>query len=942
MKSHSSEFKQELVKMGKQIHSIITYIDNNNETVFLVDELYAVTPMFKANLLKSVMKELNVESSVDIPLDTVINYQLGLLVNNSYEYIDYGNFVVYKSEKKEDTNTYLLTCYDKMLYAMKDYEPIVGTYPMSIKDYLTKLCTQIDLSLGTATFYNDVMTLPTDLYKDLGYTYRDVLDEIAQATGSIIIINNLDQIEVKYPTNSNDTINEEYLKDINVKFGEKYGPINSIVLSRAGESDNVYIQDSESVQENGLCEVKIIDNQIMNFNDRSDFLQGLLAALNGTEYYLNDFNSLGILYYDVGDYYNIQIGENTYKCLMLNDEINITSGIEEIIYTDLPEESETDYTKSDKTDRKINQTYSIVDKQNQIIEDVVTNVDEQNTKISQVQQTVNELNSKISDIADITTQQETITAQLNFTDINQSEPIEIKIHAIGENISYLYPRDNIYPSDTLYMTDRKLRFTNLDEFEITEDIYYTNYRKYYSYNSTTEEYTLLVSGTDYTIGNAITGTIYQNKYVDYILPDDLLIESNSGTYDELYIGYDQQVCQVTKRCEYNADGTVALLNNEVINNYTYPQINLDDGDYEITLLGYNSAYISMRLMSQNIYTTQFATKAELNTEIQQTTESITSTASATYETKQNAQLNYSQINQTANGISSRVSSIEENKVGKNEVVSEINQSSEAVTINANKIGLTANDVLNILSGNTINMTSKNLVIASNNFNVDKYGNMTCNNASITGGELNITASYSLPKIKTNGQGYMWNNTTHEMTPDGFRISKDSNSYITAQIGKYSDSSYSNIPIGIIHLYSDSGHSTSISGESILAYDITSKGEIYAQGNITSNGTMYAHGFYNTSKEELKKNIVIFDKSAIKIIKDTDIYEFNYKEENENEKRHIGFIIGKNYNTPDIVINNDTIDIYTMSSIMWKAIQEQQEEIEQMKKEIEKLKKGDKK
>ena len=141
----------------------------------------------------------------------------------------------------------------------------------------------------------------------------------------------------------------------------------------------------------------------MNFNNRSDYLQGILNALNGLYYYLNDFNSTGILYYEVGDLYNVKIGENTYQCLMLNDEINVTTGIEEIIHTDMPEKSETDYSKADKTDMRINKTYLIVDKQNQKIESVVNNVTEQNNKISQITQTVDEVNSKISDIADITT-----------------------------------------------------------------------------------------------------------------------------------------------------------------------------------------------------------------------------------------------------------------------------------------------------------------------------------------------------------------------------------------------------------------------------------------------------------------------------------------------------------------------------------------------------------
>ena len=103
----------------------------------------------------------------------------------------------------------------------------------------------------------------------------------------------------------------------------------------------------------------------MNGNDRVDYLQDILDQLDGLEYYINDYSSTGITYFDLCDRYNVQIGENTYPCIMFNDEVNITQGLEELIHTDTPEDSETDYTKADKTDRRINQTTLIVDKHEQ-------------------------------------------------------------------------------------------------------------------------------------------------------------------------------------------------------------------------------------------------------------------------------------------------------------------------------------------------------------------------------------------------------------------------------------------------------------------------------------------------------------------------------------------------------------------------------------------------
>ena len=834
MKAHTSSFKSNLIELGRELKGVITY---GNTT--LEEEIYSITPHYEADLLKSGMKQLDLELSVDIPLETVINCQIGIKVNDNYEMLNYGNYVVYNSEKQEDTGTYKITCYDKLLYSMKQNEDLGITYPISIKNYLRAVANKIGLNVANQTFYNEDMQIPSELYLGLEYTYRDILDEIAQATGSIICLNENDEIQVKYPTQTNDTIDEEYLKDVNVKFGERYGAINTIVLSRAGESDNVYYPDPLPANP---IEIKIVDNQIMNFNNRSDYLEGIYNALNGLYYYINDFTSTGILYYEVGDLYNVQIGENTYQCLMLNDEVNVTTGIEELVHTDLPEKTETDYSKADKTDRKINQTYLVVDKQNQKIESLVSNVTEQNNKISQVTQTIDELNSKIQDIADITTYGESDRGYVELTGINQSEPIMIKVHPTTTNISYLYPRNNLYPSDLQFLPDRIIRFIRTYE----ED------------------------------GETLT------ENIDYELPDDLLRYS-SEVYDEFYLDYDSHTCQIIKRCGYNADGTVYKLANEITTDYPYPQILLGDGDYSICLPGYDYGYIYVRLMAQNIYTTQFAIKAEVTSEINQSAQQIDLNVNQKLTNYSTTTEMNSAITVKANEINSVVST----KVGENEVISKINQSSEAVTINANKINL---------AGKTINMTSDNINIQSNVLEIDKYG-----------------------KVKIKGSN---------SADDLLRVENSNNSNVFSYIQ----------PVGAGFV----GSSGRI--------DIVAKGStadhsmIYVRGSSSST-TIYDNRIVTptveqTSLEKEKKNFEKFN-NALDIIKDIDIYKYNLKNEDDKIKKHIGFVIGDNFNYSEVVTSkeNDGVDIYSFVSLCCQAIKEQQEQIEQMKKEIEELKGG---
>ena len=366
MKTHTNRFKEEIGSNGRQLDSIITYQLNGVAQTLTSEQLNGVTPTFQGAILKSVMKQLDVDSNVDIPIGTSINYKFGVLVDGTFEYLNFGNYIVYSSEKQEDLESYKLICYDKLLFSMMDNQDLGVTYPISVRDYLKALCNKLGLQFKNANdnFVNYSRMIQKELYVGQEYTYRDILDELAQVTASTICLDENDKLELRYISNNAvDTINEEYLKDVNINFSEKYGKVNSIVLSRSGESDNVYLRDEESVQANGLCELKIVDNQIMNWNDRSDYLPEILDKLDGLEYYINDFVSTGITYLELCDRYNVKIGDNTYSCVMLNDEIEITQGLVENIHTDMPEEAKTDYTKADKTDRRINETWIIVNKQ---------------------------------------------------------------------------------------------------------------------------------------------------------------------------------------------------------------------------------------------------------------------------------------------------------------------------------------------------------------------------------------------------------------------------------------------------------------------------------------------------------------------------------------------------------------------------------------------------
>ena len=65
------------------------------------------------------------------------------------------------------------------------------------------------------------------------------------------------------------------------------------------------------------------------------------------------------------------------------------------------------------------------------------------------------------------------------------------------------------------------------------------------------------------------------------------------------------------------------------------------------------------------------------------------------------------------------------------------QSATEFKVKADNLNLSANDVFTIMSGGTLNLTSKNIAISSTNFSVTKAGAVTASSLTLTGGSINM-------------------------------------------------------------------------------------------------------------------------------------------------------------------------------------------------------------
>lgn len=583
----ADKFFTNIAKYGRQIDTQAELV--GQEKTLSVYDINVFTHRFNASLFQSVMRVLEIDCNNKIEKGSILKGKLGVKFeeDDDYDYINYNNYkVIEEPEYDEDNKAYVALAYDKMHEAMIDYD-LAPKFPIKVRTLLVLICERLewDTSGIPANFINADKEIDRDIFSGIGYTFRNVLDEIAKITCSFpCFIDNL--FTLKYITETGKTITNDYLSEDNLTFTKEYF-INSVVFARAEESDNFYKKDDEDVEENGLHEYRLSDLQILSTDNRSVFMDEIYEYLRTLRFWIFDIKTTGIFIFDIADRFTVKTDNVSYSVVLLNSEGVAEQGLTEQMYADEPEESETDYKSATNDEIQDRLTKLLVDKQEQKINALIQQSTNTSEKVSELEISLDGISSKVLDIEDLTISKEGYGI-LNFEKINKGEPICIRIYPRYEDISYLYPTPSLYPSPHLYPHKRAIRFKNVT-----------------------------------------TGTI-----TDYEIPVDLLYYDEDN-YDEFIIDYNSMTCEVIKRVGINKeDGSRYILEKPQTMTCGYPKISLEDGDYIITVLSSVNAYIFVRLMAQNKYTDIFATKAELSSSISQKADEIELKVSATYTTRE--------------------------------------------------------------------------------------------------------------------------------------------------------------------------------------------------------------------------------------------------------------------------------------------------------------------
>ena len=674
-------YNEIMSKAGRKIDPKVTYYNENTQVVVSNDDYISGKPKFETGLIGTIMKGLELELKVLIPSNT-INFENKASYENESVTKNYGEYNLKETPTfNADTQTYTYQFYDNFLKFMIPYKPIEISYPCSVLDFTKKLIQTLGFTCNITYLPNGTNTLASDIYKDINMTYRDVLEDIGKATFTLFEMDNKEVKRCNFKENEV-IIDDDLLMNKNIAFDKKNGAFNTIILSRSADSDNLSKSNPADLADDLKVAYKISDCQMLNDNNRGDFIDDILDKLYGIEYYVYDTQLVGYGGFEPLQKVKFVTGGNTYISYVMSNEEIITQGYEE--YINAPEMSgvEQDYKTTDIDDRRLQSVSLIVDKQGKTITAQAQDISELNSKTAQLRLDVDKIEGEITEIADITTTSEGVGTISVLKVAKDSEPIYLKVRPTTKNLALLYPADNLYPSDDLYPLERYLLFKN--------------------------------------------GSYEQR----YRLPADLWYY-NSTTYDEFVLDYNNHRCYVIHRVGVNADGTTYVLDSVTEENFTYPSIPLTEGDYQISLEGHETAYIYARLMAQNIYTDQFVTQVEYKAQVNVTSKEISTLVSS----KVGKTEVISSINQSAEAVK-----VKANKIEIDGVMTAINNNT-TTTINGDKITTGSITTNQIKTGAiTADKVSSDIITTSNfsaqNINADKITSGTIDASKIAVKNIN--------------------------------------------------------------------------------------------------------------------------------------------------------------------------------------------------------------
>ncbi len=308
----TDKFKQAMKEPVKMVTASLVLDD---ETVITgQDKLIKITIDSSGHLFGTATSVINIElfgtnyNLVDHTFSVVAKTLIDA-VNDTWEEANLGLFYVEESTADFEKKTTKIKGYDLMgKLAKTPYNSGTIQFPCTVKELINQLAGRFDFTVDTNldNLPNITYQIPEDLYAKISNcTYRDILGEIAGATATIAVFNGktLSFRDSKKKPDEDEIWTYDNLKTL--KYKPKYGPVNSLVLARTPQEDNVVVADNASVANNGRTEVKLANNEILD-DDRRKLITPIFNSIKDFSHHPFEAETTGFGWYKPGDLVSAQ------------------------------------------------------------------------------------------------------------------------------------------------------------------------------------------------------------------------------------------------------------------------------------------------------------------------------------------------------------------------------------------------------------------------------------------------------------------------------------------------------------------------------------------------------------------------------------------------------------------------------------------------------------
>lgn len=265
-----------------------------------------------------------------------------------------------------------------------------------------------------------------------------------------------------------------------------------------------------------------------------------------------------------------------------------------------------------------------------------------------------------------------------------------------------------------------------------------------------------------------------------------------------------------------------------------------------------------------------------------------------------------------------------------------------VAITADNISMEATDIINLLAGNSIDLTAKKISFISNNFTVSEEGNADLKNATVSG-TVNASALNIIKDNKLYGR-MDFGSTTIYLGGEGMSSQGPACGISLVNTTYGATDRFQHVGIGFLTPYNSVILPFAVYHDSMAGtWD-----EGYSMG---FGGWITAHGYSNTSTRLAKENVEsLSDEEARKIL-DVNVVSFDYSHGGNKNQRGVIYEEVKDI-IPSVTVCQDKdyeehfregkeyvfpgVDYSKFVPYLIKMVQIQQDEIDELKQQLEEI------